>query len=307
MPRHDLRAFCGVVPALLTPFAANGALDPAALRAITRHLLARGVHGLYLTGSTGESFMMSPDERKQVVDIVVDEVAGAIPVVVHVGAISTYLSADLARHAEAAGADGISSVPPIYWNFSAEQVFNYYRDVTAATALPMIVYNVPLAAIGYDLLLRLAQIEGVVGVKYTAPTHFDIMRLKQDVGPDFLVLSGSDEMAMSGLAFGADGLIGSFYNMIPELYLRLFAAMQGGDLATAQALQKDANAIIFETLKIAPLASMKRLMAWAGADAGNVRAPHDNLDAAGEADLKARFRALRDAHGLRGLEILNGL
>lgn len=307
MSRHELTSFCGVVPALLTPFAQDGALDLPRLRNITRHLLARGVHGLYLTGSTGEGFMMSPDEREQVVETVIDEAAGAVPIVVHVGAISTHVSAGLARHAQAAGADGISSVPPIYWQFTADQVFAYYAELTASTDLPMIAYNVPMASLGYDLLLRLAQIKGMAGVKYTATTHFDIMRLKEDVGPDFLVFSGADEMAISGLAFGADGIIGSFYNLVPELYLDLMSAMTLGDLARAQALQRTANAVIFETLKEAPLASMKAMMGWAGADAGWARAPHDNLDDAAREALKARFRALRDTRGLTGLEILDSL
>lgn len=307
MPRHNLDPFCGVVPALLTPFAQDGALDLPRLRGITRHLVARGVHGLYLTGSTGEGFMMTPDERCTVVDTVMNEVAGAIPVVVHVGAISTRISADLARHAQAAGAAGVSSVPPIYWQFTADQIFAYYAELTAATDLPMIAYNVPMASLGYDLLLRLAQIRGMAGVKYTATSHCDIMRLKEDIGPDFLIFSGADEMAMSGLAFGADGIIGSFYNLIPEVYIKLMDAMQKADLPAAQALQRDANAIIFETLKHASLASMKAMMGWAGADAGWVRAPHDNLDDAGREQLKVRMRALRDARGLQGIEILDAL
>ena len=307
MPAFQPSDITGVIPAELTPFTLDGALDLDRLRTITAFLVAKNINGLYVTGSTGEGFMMSPDERKLVVETVMDEVAGRVPVIVHVGAISTHLSTDLARHAEAQGAAAISSVPPIYWAFTPDQVFNYYADITAATKLPMIVYNVPLAGpMGFDLIARLATIEGVVGVKYTAPTHSDIMRIKNEIGRDFLVYSGADEMAMSGLAFGADGIIGSFYNVMPEVFLALFAAMKDGRLADAEALQSTANAIIFETIKQNPHSAMKRMMAWQGADAGYARKPFDNFDSAEkEAELKDRYRRLKSARNLSGVNFLD--
>lgn len=308
MSRYPLADFAGVVPAMFTPFTEEGALDVKRLRGITRHLMGRGVSGLYLTGSTGEGFMMSPEERKTVVETVVDEVGGKLPLVVHVGAISTYHSAALAEHAQASGADGISAVPPIYWNFSADQIFDYYSDITGATDLPMIVYNVPMAVIGFDLLTRLATIKGVAGIKYTAVTHNEIMRLKQELGADFQIYSGADEMAVSGLAFGADGIIGSFYNVIPEVYVKLVAAMQAGRLEEAKALQATANAVIVEVQKHASMGSMKRMMAWIGADAGYVRAPHVNIIGAdAEAELKARMRKLKADRGLTGVDVLDAI
>jgi len=297
----------GVIAAQVTPFDEDGKVDLGRTRTITRFLMERGLQGLYLTGSTGEGFMMSPDERKAVVETVVEEVNGALPIIVHVGAISTFHSVDLAKHAASVGADAISSVPPIYWSFSPDQVYGYYADITVSTDLPMIAYNVPLAAMGFDLIARLATIEGVEGVKYTATTHADILRIKEEIGADFRVYSGADEMAMSGLAFGADGIIGSFYNVMPEVFLKLYAAMKSGDLAEAKALQETANAVIFHALKNNPMSAMKRMMAWQGADAGLCRKPFDNFDAAGEAALKESFRKLRDVRGLSGVNFLDTL
>src|SRR5690606_16602534 len=112
-----------------------------------------------------------------------------------------------------------------YWGFSQDQIVSYYTDITSATGLPMCVYNVPLAGLfGFDMIKRLSDIKGVEGIKYTATTHFDIMRIKTEIGSDFVLYSGADEMAMSGVAFGADGIIGSFYNTIPEVFIELFAA-----------------------------------------------------------------------------------
>jgi len=306
MPAYKISDITGVIPALVTPFTLDGALDLDRLRAITHFLIERGVSALYVTGSTGEGFLMSPQERKQVVETVIGVVAGRIPIIVHVGAISTWHSADLARHAEATGADAVSAVPPIYWNFPADQVFEYYADITAATDLPMIVYTVPLAGgMAFDMVARLATIRGVAGIKYTGATHFDIMRIKQEIGSEFIVYSGADEMAMSGLAFGADSLIGSFYNIMPETFFALYDAMKQGRLAEAEALQSTANAIIMQTLKHNPNSAMKRMMAWQGADAGYCRKPFGNFDTPEKEEaLKNDFRRLRDERGIAGVKFL---
>ncbi len=299
----------GVLPALVTPFDENEKFDEGRMRSIVDFLIGSGVHGLYVTGSTGEAFMMSPEERKRALEVVTDEVKGRVPVIAHIGAISTHLSIDLAKHAEKVGADALSSVPPFYWGFSQDQIVSYYTDITASTGLPMCAYNVPLAGLfGFDLIKRLADIPGVEGIKYTASTHHEIMRMKAEIGSDFVIYSGADEMAMSGLAFGADGIIGSFYNSIPEVYLALNAAVAAGDMEKAKALQEVGNAIIFFTLARNPIAAIKRAMAWQGADAGYCRKPFGNFyTAAEEENLKAEFRAFKAERGLSGVNFLDAI
>lgn len=306
MPRK-LSQITGVLPALVTPFDENEAFDEGRMRAVVDFLIGRKVDGLYVTGSTGEAFMMSPEERKRVLEVVMDEVKGRVPVIAHVGAISTHLSVDLARHAEKAGVDALSAVPPFYWGFSQDQIVSYYTDITSATGLPMCVYNVPLAGLfGFDMIKRLSDIKGVEGIKYTATTHFDIMRIKTEIGSDFVLYSGADEMAMSGVAFGADGIIGSFYNTIPEVFIELFAAAKAGDTEKARALQEVGNAIIFFSLARGPIATIKRTMAWQGADAGYCRKPFDNFyDKASEEKLKDAYRAFRDERKITGVNFLD--
>jgi N-acetylneuraminate lyase len=296
-----------VIPALVTPFDENENLDEGRIRSIVEFLIGRGVNGLYTTGSTGEAFMMNPEERKRALEVVIDQVKGRIPVIAHVGAISTRLSIDLAQHAAKTGADALSSVPPFYWGFSQDQVLGYYADITNSTDLPMIAYNVPLAGLfGFDMIKRLAEIKGVDGIKYTAPSHSEIMRIKAEIGKDFIIYSGADEMAMSGLAFGADGIIGSFYNVIPETFLGIDAAIKAGDMARAKDLQETANAVIYFSLSRHPIAAIKRAMAWQGADAGYCRKPFGNFyDAESEAKLKEEFRGLKRDRGLTGVAFLD--
>jgi N-acetylneuraminate lyase len=308
MSKHALKEIKGVLPALVTCFDEAGEFDEARQRAVVRFLLGKKVDGFYLTGSTGESFMMTPDERKRVVETVMDEVKGAVPVIVHVGAISTKLSVELAEHAETSGADAISSVPPIYWKYSNDDIYGYYKDLSAAVSLPMVIYNVPLAGlVGYDLIKRLSTIDGIEGIKYTASTHFEIMRLKEEVGKDFVIYSGADEMAMSGLSFGADGIIGSFYNMIPELFIKLYAAVRSGDMASAKEHQRQANAVIFYCLDHNYFSIMKRSLSWIGVDAGFCRKPIANNDAKAEAEVKAALARIRDENGIEGVSVLDAI
>src|SRR3569832_1510997 len=135
MPKFT--SFSGVYPAMVTPFDENEQLDEKRLRAVVNFLIERKLEGLYITGSTGESFLMSPEERKRVVEITVDEVKGRIPIIAHIGAISTYHSIDLAKHAEKAGVDAISSVPPIYWKFSPDQIFGFFVVFVVASSLSL--------------------------------------------------------------------------------------------------------------------------------------------------------------------------
>lgn len=267
----------GVIPALLTPFGEDESLDEARLRTLVSYLIDTGVHGLYLTGSTGEGFLMTSQERKRVVEIVCDETRGRLPIIAHIGAIGTRKSVELAEHAQEHGVDAISSVPPFYWNFDADSIFSYYQDITASTDLPMIIYNIALAGlVGYDQILRLAQIDGVKGIKYTATDHHQIMKLKEDLGQSFAVYSGCDEMAISGLSFGADGIIGSFYNIIPELFLQIYNAVVAGDLESAVENQRKANLLILYAGRYQYLSIIKRGLARMGIDAGYCRKPFQN-------------------------------
>ena len=308
MNRVSLKDIKGVIPALVTCFDEKGNYDEARQRKVTSCLIDRGVHGLYLTGSTGEGFLMTTEERKKVVEDVIDENRSRLPIIVHVGAIGTRISIDLAKHAEKAGADAISSVPPFYWKFTEDQIFSYYRDIAGSVSIPMVVYNIALAgAVGFNFIKSLATIKGVQGIKYTLNSKFEIMRMKEEISKDFIVYSGADEMAMAGLSFGADGIIGSFYNLIPEPFLDIFKAIKSGDLHTAREKQRIANAIIMFTNDRAFPMLMKAGMQWMGVDAGWCREPFGQFDKATEEKYHAEFRQLKKDLGVSGIPFLDNL
>ncbi|MBS5983078.1 dihydrodipicolinate synthase family protein [Clostridium butyricum] len=309
MSKFDIKAFKGVIPAVLTVFDKEENIDEVGMRQLVSFLIEKGVNGLYLTGSTGEGFTMTSEERKKVVEIVIDETAGRVPVVVHVGAIGTKISIDLAKHAESVGADGISSVPPFYWKFNENQIIKYYEDIANSCSIPMIVYNVPLVGLlGMNAIKRLAKIENVKGIKYTALSQYEITQIKDEVGEEFLVYSGADEMAMSGLIAGADGIVGSFYNIMPELFINIYDAVKNKDLDEAQRLQKQAVEVIMYALQLPSFyAGMKVILKWMGINAGYCRRPFENLTEEDEVKFKEGFKKLKETYDLKGIDFIDAI
>lgn len=293
----DIKEIKGVIPAMITPFDEKEELDKNRVQNLVEHLISKNVNGLYIGGSTGEGFMMDHNERKLLVEYVMEQVKGRIPIIVHVGSISTKLSKDLAVHAYEHGADAVSSVPPFYWKFDNESIFQYYKEISEATPLPMIVYNVPLAGLmGLDMIYKLAEIDNVKGIKYTATNHYEIKLIKKQLGDDFMVYSGSDEMAVSGLLHGADGLIGSFYSMIPDLFINIYDSMQVDNTEVAMANQLIANDIIMASLKYDYYSAIKLGLSWMGEDVGIVRSPFKVLSANQEEAFRTELLEIKNKH-----------
>lgn len=309
MDNFSIQNLKGVIPAMLTVFDKNEDIDEKGTRELVNHLINKGVNGLYLTGSTGEGFTMTSQERMKFIEIVIDENNGRVPIIVHVGAIGTRISIDLAKHAKAVGADAISSVPPFYWKFSENQIIKYYEDIASECDLPMIVYNVPLVGVlGLNTIKRLAKIKNVKAIKYTAASHYEITQIKDEIGSDFLVYSGCDEMAVSGLLAGADGIIGSFFNLIPEVFLKIYDAVEKNEIDTAKKLQRQAVEIIMYTTKVPSFYSaLKVMLRYQGINAGYCRRPFENLTLEQEEVLVKEFKELKNKYNLREIDFLDNL
>lgn len=302
---RDILDFKGVIPAVLSVFDQNENLDEQGTREFIRHLLSYDIGGLYVTGSTGETFLMSSEERMRQLEITMEEVGDKVPVVVHVGAMSTKASIELAKHAEKLGAAGVSSVPPFYFKYNQDQIFNYYKDVAEATSLPMIVYNIPLAGMmTVDQIIRLSEIENVKGVKYTGTALYEVMQIKDSCKPGFLVYGGCDELGSSNISLGVDGVIGSFYNVIPDLYCKIWAAVKASDIPAATALQRKAVHVIFAGIRSGSMmACMKVWLRGAGIPAGWSRRPFSNFSEEEEKKLIAQLVSIDETDEI-GLDIV---
>lgn len=280
MSIQTIEDFKGVIPAAISVFDKDELPDEAGTRAYVRYMMSFDIGGLYITGSTGESFLMNSEERKRQVEIVMDEVGGVLPVVVHIGAMSTRESIALAEHAQSAGAAGISSVPPFYFRYTQDQIYGYYRDIAGATDLPLIVYNVPLAGLlTVDMIKRLAEIDNVKGVKYTGTALYEVTQIRDACKGGFRIYGGCDELGSSNIALGVDGIIGTFYNVIPDLYLRIWDAVKRSDVKEAAELQRKALHVIGIGVESGSMMACAKLwLRAAGIPAGYARRPFTNFD-----------------------------
>ncbi len=304
MANFKMNDMKGVISAMISVFDENENVDLQKTRDLVDFQIKNGVEGFYVTGSTGEGFLMTQAERNAIVDVVVNQVAGRVPVIVHVGDMGTKKSIDLAKHAYEAGADALSSVPPFYWRFSEENIFNYYKDISESTPLPMVVYNVPLAGLmGTDLLVRLSKLPNVGGLKFTGSDHAQMGHMIEATDDDFIIFSGMDEMAMSGTAVGADGIIGSFYNAIPETFAGIFYAVKEGDMKKALRLQTIATEIILEAVKYDYFSVIRHMIGWQGVDAGYSRRPFRNYTSEEMEPLKAKFAELKVKYNITDEEV----
>jgi N-acetylneuraminate lyase len=282
----------GIIPALFTPFDAAGNVNPTMARELIEHLLPQGVGGFYVCGGTGEGILLTEAERRLMAETAVDQVAGRAPVVVHVGAITTAEACRLAAHAEQAGADGISSIPPFYYNPGFLGVKEHYRAIGAASELPLYVYNIP-GATGINVtpamfLEMCQQIPTLAGMKFTSYNFFEMRQIIDlDVGGRALnIVSGPDEMMLAAQAMGADGAIGLTYNFIGKLFVDAYHAFHAGEIARAKDLQAKANRIIQAYQVVGGISAAKAIMKLSGFDCGTGRRPNPPTTEAHVAKLK---------------------
>lgn len=257
----------GILPAAVTPFDGEGRFDEPAFVRLLEYLYGAGVDGLYVCGQTGEGLQQSPEQRKRVAGVACRMTPAGKQVIVHVGAATTGTAIDLARHAERAGATAISSLPPI-GAYSFDEVLAYYRELAAATGLPFLVYYYPAgsAVIGsLDQFRRICDLPNVIGLKFTDMDLFKLSRLKQC---GYTIFNGYDEILVAGLLMGADGGIGSFYNVLPHHFVELHRAAKRGDWTVARALQDTINEVIAAGLRYPVHSSVKAMLAWMGLDCG---------------------------------------
>jgi 4-hydroxy-tetrahydrodipicolinate synthase len=231
--------FRGCGTALVTPFRSDLSLDEDALRRLIRRQIAAGINFLVPCGTTGESPTLTHEEHLRVVAITLEEAKGKVPVLGGAGGYDTRKVIELAREIECMGADGILSVTPYYNKPTQEGLYQHYKAIASAISLPIILYNVPPRTsvnIEPATLLRLAEIENIIGVKEASGNIAQMTQVIQQVPEQFIVLSGDDALALPLVAMGGRGLISVASNEIPAEMTRLVQLCLEGEFATARAM-----------------------------------------------------------------------
>jgi N-acetylneuraminate lyase len=279
-------ALRGIMPALVTPLDEDEQFVSRPMEQLLERVYAAGSDGVYVGGQTGEGLLLSAEQRMAATEVAVRNSPRGKQVVVHVGAWRTAEAVALARHAAGSGAHAVSSLPPSS-AYSFEEVRAYYQAIAAASDLPVLVYYFPefsRAVSTLDQILELCSIPNVVGLKFT---DFDFYRLSLISRSGHVIFNGRDEAFAAGVLMGASGGIGSFYNLIPELFVEVWNAARTADYPKARAVQDRINDLITTVLRFPMLPAIKTLLAWSGVPCGPSMAPRRRLTKQEEQQLRA--------------------
>lgn len=279
----------GLYTALMCSFDEQGNVNEKGLREIVRYNIeVSEVDGLYVNGSTGENFLISTEQKKQIFEIVKDEVGDQVKLIAQVGSLNIEEASDLAKFVTDLGYDAISAVTPFYYKFDFEEIKDYYNTILEGVDTQLIIYSIP-ALTGVNMNLEqfgeLFENEKIIGVKFTAPDFFLLERLRHAF-PDKLIYSGFDEMLLSASVLNVDGAIGSTFNVNGKRAKQIFTLAQSGKIDEAREVQKVTNDLIEEILNNGLYQTIKEMLKTQGVNAGFVRKPMKQLTE--EKTVKAR-------------------
>ena len=231
--------FTGLGTALVTPFKHDTSIDEAAVRRLVRRQIDAGVHFVSPCGTTGEAPTLSHAEKVRVVQLVVDEAAGRVPVLAGAGGYDTREVIQLAREYERIGVDGILSVTPYYNKPTQEGLFQHYKAIAESTPLPIVLYNVP-GRTGVNLetatVLRLSALPTIVGIKEASGSLVQMSEIVAAAPAEFFLLSGDDPIAVAVMSVGGRGLISVASNAVPAEMAQIIELAEKGDFAGARKL-----------------------------------------------------------------------
>lgn len=280
-----MSSFQGILPAVVTPFDEGERFAAAVFERLLERLYAQGIHGIYVCGSTGEGLLQSVAQRKQIAEVAVRCSPKGKQVILHVGANNTGDAVELTRHAGRIGAHAVSSLPPS-GDYSFAEVRSYYEAIATASEVPVLVYYFPgicPTVNSTEEILELCEISNVAGLKFT---DFDLHKMSILRRHGHAVFNGCDEVLVAGRLMGANGGIGSFYNLVPELFLQVYDLTENGHWKEARAIQDRINELIEIVLRFPGIAAIKTVLAWSGIDCGQCLKPRRALDSSEESKLR---------------------
>ncbi|MBO5195757.1 MAG: dihydrodipicolinate synthase family protein [Clostridia bacterium] len=270
--------FTGVMPALITPLTDEGKLNRDVLERLIEDLIAQGADGFYIGGATGEGIILDVDVHKELTTESIKIVNGRVPCIVHIARMNYNEMVDLAVHAEKAGADAISAIPPLFYQYDHQAIYNYYEGLSNAINIPIMIYNNPNTGVHFsaEQVAELYNIKNVTAIKWTNYEFYQVMRILDLTNDEFNVISGPDEMLLCGLAAGADGCIGTTYNFLMPEVRAVYDAFRAGDMEGARKAQTVVSTIVDELIKYNVVLATKVILEAKGYDVNHPLYPmHD--------------------------------
>lgn len=278
----------GLYAALLVPFDEYGQVKEEGLKQIAKNAIeVEQLDGLYVNGSSGENFLISKEQKKQIFKVVKEAVGNDVKLIAQVGSLDLNEAIELGKYATDLGYDALSAVTPFYYPFSFEEIKQYYFDIIEATQNKMIIYAIPdLTGVNISInqFEELFNNEKIVGVKYTAPNFFLLERIRKAF-PDKLILSGFDEMLVQAVISGVDGAIGSTYNVNGRRARQIYDLAREGKIEEAYKIQHDTNNIIETVLSMGIYPTLKEILKTRGIDGGVPKRPFSPFNEANRKEL----------------------
>lgn len=267
--------FSGIMPALITPLNEDETLNSTCLEQLMEYELNQGADGFYVAGATGEGIALSRAVREDLASEAVRIVNHRKNVIVHIASANFNDAVALAKHTEQCGADGISAIPPLFFSYSPEEVYAYYKRLADTVHIPLMIYYNPAAGfpMNADWVAKCFEVDNITAIKWTSPTFDQVVRLKDLTNGEMNIINGPDEMLLMGLNAGADGGIGSTYNYMLKHYKAIYDSFHTGDYQTAIKHQAYVNRVIEVLKKYSVIPASKVVLEEMGFPVGNAVFP----------------------------------
>lgn len=283
----------GIIPPIVTPMNEDESVNTEELRRQVRRQMEGGVHGIFCFGTNGEGYILEEKEKQLVLETVIDEVGGRLPVYAGTGCISTRETIRQSRMAQAAGADVLSIITPGFAAASQEELYQHYKAVARAVDLPIVLYNIPARtgnALAPATVARLAKIENIVGAKDSSGNFQNLLayiesgKAKED--GSFAVLSGNDQLIIWALLAGGAGGIAGCANVYPRTLASVYDLFRQGKIREARSANESIRSLRDCFRYGNPNTIIKTAVALQGHPVGKCRAPFDQVPEEGIAALK---------------------
>lgn len=271
--------FKGIIPALVTPLNEDESINCEVLRGLIEDLIGGGADGFYIAGATGEGLALRPSERRILAEESIKAVNHRKPCIIQVASTDFNEAIALAKHAESCGADAISATAPIFFKYDEDDVYNYYKALAGAVHIPIMMYYTPAAgfAMNAKFVKHVFDIDNVTAIKWTSSDYYQMMELKRLTNGEMNIINGRDEMLLMGLSAGADGGIGTTYNLMLDRFRAIYDNFNLHNYEKAAKYQREAAEIITELIKYPGIPSTKAVLEEMGYKVGHASFPMKRL------------------------------
>lgn len=284
--------FTGIMPALVTPLNKDETINTKVLEKLIDDFIARGADGFYIAGATGEGLALRPAERMKLAECAIARCKDRAKTIIQVASTDFNTAVELARHAEKCGADAISSTAPLFFGFTVDEVYSYYKALAEAVHIPLMIYYNPGAgfAMNAKFVAKCFEVDNITSVKWTSNSYDEMMLLKDMTNGDINVINGPDATLLLGLTAGADGGIGTTYNFNYDAIRSIYDLFKAGKIDEARHEQENVCRMIsmlHDSYRTIP--ATRALLEYMGYNVGDATFPFVKYSAEQKAEIVKRF------------------